>query len=106
MSRALQRGVPIVPVGDDAHCLVIKRPRPQYQKSITDRLCVFGFAVYQIYNRVGQFVRARCERVWRWSDVWRSERSTDGKKPVRDDRVGGGIGKQNHYKATIPPNGV
>lgn len=31
----------------------------------------FGFAVFQIYNHVGQFVRARSERVWRRQDLFK-----------------------------------
>jgi len=72
---------------------------PLNQPKIDNRptLCVFGFTVYQIYNRGRQFVRARSERVWRWSDVWRSECTTHGKKP---DVAVGGQGKRNSYKAT------
>jgi len=92
VSRSPRRGVPIVSVEDATRpaprLTALSPPPPNHRpiRPIDNRptyltLCFFGFAVYQIYNRVGQFVRARSERVWRWSDVWRSERTTRGKKP-------------------------
>lgn len=103
-----RRGVPIVSVEDatrPAPRLTAPSPPPHHRPiqpkidNLTTYLtsCFFGFAVYQIYNRVGQFVRARSERVWRWSDVWRSERTTLGKKPD----VAVGQGKRNVTTYTV-----